>query len=90
MTREGNPNCEKMCLTYNMAVPSAVTSSMQGMNTDALVQSWSVTVNMALCPCNLGSLVMKSRAMTLKGFASSLGVMGTSGAQVGRVLTLFH
>ena len=80
ITREGNPNREKICLTYSMAVPSTITSSVQGMNTNALVQSWSVTVSIASYPCDLGSFVIKSRAMTLKGVASSLGVIGTSGA----------
>ena len=39
MMHEGNPNQLKMCLRYNWAVPSAVISSLQGMNIDALVQS---------------------------------------------------
>ena len=67
MTRKGNPNRVKICLTYNRAVPSAVISSVQGINTDALVQSWLVTVRIASYPWDLGNLVMKLSAITSKG-----------------------
>ena len=79
MTRKGNLNHEKIYLMYNMAVPSAVISSVQGINTDTLVQSWSVTVSIVSCPCDLGSLVMKSRVITSKGFVSTWALLVLAG-----------
>ena len=58
------------------------------MKGDALEQSWSVMVRMELYFWDLGSLVMKLRAMTLNGFAFGSGNIGVNGALVGRVLTL--
>ena len=79
MICKGNPNREKMCWMYNMAVPSAVIPLVQGMKMDALVQSWSVTVSIASYFCDLGSFIIKSSAIVLKGFTSGLGVIGASG-----------
>ena len=90
MILAGSPNLRKTCDTYSAAVPSAVISSVHGMNIEALVQSWSVTVRMASCPWEMGSLVMKSRATVSNGLASGVGVMGTSGARVGQLLTLLR
>ncbi len=90
MNFSGSPNRGKMCWTINPAVSSAVMLSLQGMNTAALVQSWSVTVSIELYPCEIGSLVMKSRVTVLNGIASGFGNMGDSGALVGRVLILCH
>ena len=73
MTCEGSLNQLKMCLRYNWAVPLVVTSSLQGMNMDALVQSWSVMVRMELHPFDSGSFVIKSKAMVLNGNASGQG-----------------
>ena len=70
MMRDGNPNREKTCFTYRAAVPSAVISSLHGMNIDTLVQSWSVTVRMESYPSDCGNFVMKSSAMVMKGSAS--------------------
>ncbi len=45
------------------AVSSAIMLSLQGMNMVALVQSWSVTVSIESYPCEIGSLVIKSRVL---------------------------
>ena len=45
-------------------------------------------VRIKLYFCDLGSLVMKSRAMTSNGFAFGSENIGASGALVGQVLTL--
>ena len=63
-------------------------SSIQGMKRDALEQSWSVMVRIESYLWHLGSLVMKSRAMTSNGFAFGSGNIGANGALVGWVLTL--
>ena len=60
------------------------------MKRDALEQSWSVMVRMESYFWDLGSFVMKSRAITSNGFALGLGNIGVSGALVGRVLTLWR
>ena len=73
MMRDGSPNREKTCFTYKAAVPSADISSLHGMNIDALVQSWSVTVRMESYPSDCGNFVMKSSAMVAKGSASGCG-----------------
>ena|SRR6266581_4750279 len=86
----GSPNCGKMCWTISPAVSSAVILSLQGMNIAAFVQSWSVMVSIESYPCEISSLVMKSRAIVLNGIALGVGNMGDSGALVGRVLILFH
>ena len=54
-------------------VPSAVISSLHGMNMDALVQSWSVIVKIESYPQEFGSFVMKSRAIVSNGKASGQG-----------------
>ncbi len=64
--------------------------SLQGMNTVALVQLWSVTVSIESYPCEMGSLVMKSSTTVSNGIASGVGNMGDSGAFVGHVLILFR
>ena len=73
MMHDGNPNWLNTCLRYNWAVPSAVISSLQGMKTEALVQSWSVMVRRELYPWDLGSLVIKSSAIISNGSASGCG-----------------
>ncbi len=71
-------------------VSSAVILSLQGMNMAAFVQLWSVMVSIESYPCEIGSLVMKSKAIVSNGIASGLGNMGDIDALVGRVLILFH
>ena len=90
ITREGSPKREKMCLTYRDPIPSAIISSLQGMKIATFVQSWSVTVRTALYPCDMGSLVMKSSAMVSNGSTSGFGRMGTNGALVGQLFTLWR
>ncbi len=90
ITREGSPKRRKTWLTYRSAVSSAEISSLHGMKMAALVQSWSVTVRIASYPFEQGSLVMKSRAIVSNGRASGFGKIGTRGALVGWVLTLFR
>src|SRR6266702_7317352 len=90
MNFSGSPNCGKMCWIISPATSSAVMLSLQGMNTAAFVQSWSMTVSIELYPCEGGNFVMKSSAMVLKGIALGLGNMGDSVALVGRVLILFR
>jgi hypothetical protein len=63
---------------------------MHGINIDALVQSWSVIVRIESYPWDLGSLVMKSRAMVSNGSASGFGKIGCSAALIGQLLTLCH
>ena len=70
-------------------VSSAVILSLQGMNMAAFVQLWSVMVSIESYPCEIGSLVMKSRAIVSNGIASGLGKMGDIDAFVGCVLILF-
>ena len=65
-------------------------SSVQGMKRDALEQSWSVTVRIKSYFWDLGSLVMKSRAITSNGFAFGSGNISANEALVGQVLTLWH
>src|SRR6266571_5445213 len=89
MNFSGSPNRGKMCWIINPAVSSAVILSLHGMNIAALVQSWSVMVSIELYPCEIGSLVMKSKATVSNGIASRVGNMGDNEALVGRVLTLF-
>ena len=79
-----------MCRMISPAISSAVIASLHGMNIAALLQSWSITVSIELYPCDMGSLVMKSRATVSKGIASGWGNMGCSGALVGCVFILFH
>src|SRR6266702_1595000 len=89
MNFSGSPNRGKMCWIINPTVSSAVMLSLHGINTAAFVQSWSVMVSIKSYPCEIGSLVMKSRATVSKGIASHVGNIGDSGALVGRVLILF-
>src|SRR6266702_764728 len=88
----GSPNLGNTCRIISPAVSSAVMASLHGMNTVALLQSWSVTVSIESYPCDTGSLVMKSSVTVLNGIASSQGNMGCSSALVGRVfiLCLWH
>ncbi|SRR6266702_3023286 len=85
-----SPNHGNICWTINPAVSSAVILSLQGMNTAAFVQSWSVMVRIESYPCDIGSLVMKSSAIVSNGIASSVGNMGDNDAFVGCVLILFR
>src|SRR6266702_4504587 len=87
---EGSPNRGNTCWTISPAVSSAVMLSLQGMNIAAFVQSWSVMVSIESYPCEMGSLVMKSRVMVSNGIASGFGNMGDMGALVGRVLILLR
>ena len=89
MNFSGRPNCGNMCWIMSPAVSSAIIPSLHGMNIVAFVQSWSVMVSIELYPCEIGSLVMKSRATVSNGIASRVGNMGDNEALVGRVLTLF-
>ena len=50
-----------------------IDSSLHGMNTAILVQSWSVIVRVESYPCDLGSLVMKSKATVSNSMASGVG-----------------
>jgi hypothetical protein len=56
----------------------------------ALEQSWLVTVRMESYPCDTGNLVMKLIATVSKGVASGLAHMGSIGALVGQLLTLWR
>ena len=58
------------------------------MKRDALEQSWSVMVRIESYFWDLGSFVMRFRAMTSNGFAFGSGNIGASEALVGQVLTL--
>src|ERR1700761_5250801 len=86
----GRPYLAKTWVIYRAAVCSLEISSLQGMNMDALEQSWSVTVRIESYPFDSGSLVMKSMATTSNGIASSLAYIGCKGAWVGRLFTLFR
>ena|SRR6266702_2239218 len=90
MNFDGSPNRGNTCWIMSPAVSSAVMLSLQGMNMVAFVQSWSVTVSIESYPCEIGSLVMKSRAIVSNGIASGRGNMGDIGAFVGHVLILFR
>jgi hypothetical protein len=90
MTLVGNPKWANTCFIYNVAVSSAVISSLHGMNIAALVQPWSVMVRMESKPCETGSLTMKSSATVSNGIASGLGYIGCKGALVGQLLTLWR
>ncbi|SRR6266702_655513 len=89
MILQGNLNLGNTCQAISPAVSSAIIVSLQGMNIAALLQSWSVTVSIESYPCDIGSLVMKSRAMVSKGIASGWGNIGCRGALVGHVFILF-
>src|SRR6266702_7117897 len=84
----GNPYQGNTCWSINPAVSSAVMVSLQGMNTAALLQSWSVMVSIESYPCDTGNLVMKFSAMVSNGIASGCGNIGCSGALVGLVFIL--
>jgi hypothetical protein len=86
----GRPYLANTCFAYRAAVSSPDISSMHGMRMVAFEQSWSVTVRMESYPCDTGNLVMKSTATVSKGVASGLAHMGSNGALVGRLLTLWH
>src|SRR6266702_321922 len=89
MNFSGSLNRGNICWMISPTVSSAVILSLQGMNIAALVQSWSVTVSIESYPCEIGNLVIKSRAMVSNGIASCMGNMGDRGALVGRILILF-
>ena len=61
---------------YRCATPSESTVSLQGMKTDALLQSVSVMVRIVSNPPDGSSLVMKSMALVSNGRAFSTGVIG--------------
>ena len=84
----GSLKCLNNWVTKTAAVSSDVMASLQGINSAALVQSWSVTVRMELYPCEGGNFVMKSTAITLNGAASGFGKIGCNRALVGLVFTL--
>ena len=67
---------------------SEVIDSLQGMKMDALVQSWSVMVRIESKPLEIGSLTMKSMAITWNGSASGFVVMGNNRGFCRCVLTL--
>ena len=60
---------------YSSTVSSAEMVSLQGMRMIAFEQLWSVIVRIKSNPSDVGSLVMKSRAIVEKGRASSFGVI---------------
>ena len=84
----GSPKRLNTWVTKSAAVSSDVMASQQGMNSAALVQSWSVTVRMESYPWDGGNFVIKSTAMTSNGAASGCGKIGCNGALVGLVFTL--
>src|ERR1700735_5893994 len=84
----GSLKCLNMWVTKTAAVSSDVMASLHGMNSAALVQSWSVTVRIESYPWEGGSFVMKSTVMTSNGVASAFGEIGCSRALVGLVFTL--
>src|SRR6266702_3814563 len=90
MNFSGSPNRGKMCWTINPVVSSAIMLSLHGMNTAAFVQSWLVTVSIESYPCEVSSLVMKSKATVSNSIASRVGNIGDNGALVGCVLILFR
>ena len=53
--------------------------SLHRMNKDPFEQSWLVIVRIESYPLEGGSLVMKSKAMILNGWASGLVLMGNCG-----------
>src|SRR3984885_4357191 len=81
----GSPKCLNTWVTKTAAVSSDVMASLHGMNSAALVQSWSVTVRIESYPWDGGNFVMKSTAIISNGAASGFGKIGCSGALVGLV-----
>ncbi len=63
--------------------------SLHGRNKDPFEQLWLVIVRIESYPLEEGSLVMKSRAMISKGWASGLVVMGYCGG-FGHVVIFLH
>ena len=84
----GSPKRLNTWVTKTTVVSSDVMASLHGINSAALVQSWSVTVKMESYPWEGGNFVMKSTAMTSNGVASGFGKIGCNGALVGLVFTL--
>src|ERR1700733_11718849 len=84
----GSPKHLNTWVTKTATVSSDVMASLHGINSAALVQSWSVTVKMESYPWEGGNFVMKSTAMTSNGVASGFGKIGCNGALVGLVFTL--
>jgi len=74
---------------YNLAMPSELIASLQGMKIDAFEQSWSVIVRMVLFPKDSGSFVMKSSVIVWKGKALGTGLIRYTGGFDGFVFTLF-
>ena len=63
--------------------------SLHRRNKDPFEQSWLVIIRIESYPLEEGSLVMKSRAMISKGWASGLVVMGYCGG-FGHVVIFLH
>src|SRR6267142_3964060 len=78
-----------MCCMYNLATPSELIASLQGMKIDAFEQSWSMIIRIVSFPKDSGSLVMKLSAIVWKGKASGAGVIGYTGGFDRFVFTLF-
>ena len=70
-------------------MPSASIVSLHGIKMAAFVQSWSVTVRIVSYPLDVGSLMIKSKAMVWNGNALGIGNMGCTAGHVGWVFTLF-
>ena len=67
---------------------SVVIDSLQGMKMDTLVQLWFMMVRIESKPLEVGSLTMKSMAITWNGSASGFVVIGNSRGFGRCVLTL--
>src|SRR6266571_4736982 len=89
MILHGKPLWGNTCLIINPTTPSTVIVSLQGMKIAALLQSWSVIVRIVSYPWDLGSLTIKSMAITSNGSASVLVVIGTRRGFWWCVLILF-
>ena len=79
------PKCRNMYYAYKAAISSAPIGSLHGMKMVAFEQLWSTMVSTLLYSPAMGSLVIKSRPMTLNGnvLASvSIGRRGTFGFEV--------
>ncbi len=63
--------------------------SLHRRNKDPFEQSWLVIIRIESYPSEGGSLVMKSRAIILKGWASGLVVMGYCGG-FGCIVIFLH
>src|SRR6266702_7490158 len=88
MILHGKPLWGNTCLIINPTTPSTVIVSLQGIKIAALLQSWSVMVRIMSYPWDLGSLTMKSMAITSNGSALVSVVIGTSFGFIQCVLIL--